>query len=84
MPTIREVVAGYEAVNAWELEERREQLPKLTVEKSIRQYLEMWELVRQISPEAEELFLEQRLSHYQTLHRRMKKAAQVMGRVDQD
>ena len=31
MPTIREVVAGYEAVNAWEMKEGRERLPKLTI-----------------------------------------------------
>jgi hypothetical protein len=84
MPTIREVAAGYEAVNAWELEERRERLPRLTVEESIRQYLELWNLARETSPEAEEIFLEQRLACYQTLHRRMEKAAQVMGRVGQD
>lgn len=84
MPTIREVVAGYEAVNAWELEERRERLPLLTVEESIRQYLELWKLARSISPEAEEIFLEQRLAHYQALHRRIEKAAQVMGRVSED
>jgi hypothetical protein len=84
MPSVREIVAGYEAVNAWEQEEKRRQLPTLTIEESIRHYLDMWDLVRSISPEAEDLFLEQRLAHYRTLHRRMTKAAQVMGRVDQD
>jgi hypothetical protein len=84
MPSVREIVAGYEAVNAWEQEEKRRRLPTLTIEESIRQYLDMWDLAMKISPEAEAFFLEQRLAHYQTLHRRMRKAAQVMGRVDQD
>ncbi len=84
MPTIREIVSGYEAVNAWERQERRARLARLTLESSIRRYLEMWDLARRIAPEAEALFWERRLAHYQTLHRKREKAIQVMGRVGQD
>jgi hypothetical protein len=84
MPTLQEILAGYEAANAWELEEERSRLPKLTIEESVRQYLEMWDLAHHVSPDAEACFLEERLAHYQELHRRMEKAAKVMGRVSQD
>lgn len=84
MLTVRDVVAGHIAVNAWELEERRARLSRMSVEESVRQYLEMWDLARQISPDAEAIFSDQRAAHYKMLHRRMEKAALVMGRVDQN
>ena len=32
MPTLREVLAGYERFNEWEREEQRRELPKLSIE----------------------------------------------------
>ena len=84
MPTLREIVAGYEAANAWEREEERRRLPTLTVEESVRQYLEMWDLAQQVSPDAEAVFLEERMVHYEKLHHKLQRAARVMGPVDQD
>lgn len=84
MPTLREILAGYELANAWEREEERTRLPRLTVDESVRQYLEMCEWVQRIAPEAESVFLEERLAHYEWLHRQMEKAALVMGRVGQN
>ena len=84
MPTLRDIVAGYATVNAWEREEERKRLPNLTIEESVRQYLDTWDLAHYVSPEAEALFLEERLAHYETLHRKMQGAAQVMGRVAQN
>ena len=84
MPTLRDIVAGYATANAWEREEERKRLPKLTIEESVRQYLDTWDLAHYVSPEAEALFLEERLAHYETLHRKMERAARVMGRVGQD
>jgi hypothetical protein len=63
VPTLQEILTGYELVNAWEREEERERLPRLSVEESVRQYIDMWELARRLSPEAESVFLEERLAH---------------------
>jgi hypothetical protein len=35
MLNLRDLIAGYNALNAWELEEKRRRLPLLTVEESI-------------------------------------------------
>lgn len=81
VPTMREILAGYELANAWEREEARERLPRLSVEESVRQYLELLEMTRRVAPEAESCFLAERMTHYETLHHKMEKAAAVMGRV---
>jgi hypothetical protein len=81
MPNLKEIVAGYELANAWEREEERERLPRLSVEESVRQYFELLEMTKRLAPEAEACFLEERLARYEALHRRMEKAAAVMGRV---
>jgi len=59
---LKDIVAGHEMVNAWELEEERRRLPALTIEEAARQYFELWEMARRVSPEAEELFLEERMA----------------------
>jgi hypothetical protein len=82
MPTLREILAGYEAANAWEQGEEERELPALTVETSIRQYIELHDFARQVAPDAEEFYLNERLAHYEELHRKLEKAAKVMGRVD--
>ena len=79
MPTLREIVAGYELANARERDEERQRLPRLSVEESVRQYVELLEMVRKIAPDAESCFLAERLAHYEALHRRMEEAATVMG-----
>jgi Ser/Thr protein kinase RdoA (MazF antagonist) len=78
-PTIREILAGYQAVNEREREEARERLPRLTVEESIRRYLEMHALARRVAPDAERIFAEQRKAYYIRLHERLKFAARKMG-----
>ncbi|MDY7080520.1 MAG: nucleotidyltransferase [Chloroflexota bacterium] len=78
-PTIREILAGYRAVNEREREEARERLPRLTVEESVRQYLWMRNLARRVAPDAERFFVEQRKAHYVRLHERLKRAARKMG-----
>ena len=84
MPTLREIVAGYELANAWEREEERRRLPELSVEESVRQYLEMWELARYVSPEAEAVFWDERCAHYEALHAAFEQAAQERIDVGQD
>ena len=84
MPSVQEILAGYERTNAWEHEEERQRLPELTPEEGIRRYLEMWELVQQLAPEAESVFRQERMARYEYLHSQMERAAQAMGRVHQD
>ena len=81
MPTLREILAGYAEASAWEREEERQRLPRLSVENSIRQYLDMCDWVQEIAPGTEAMFLEEKLAHYAALHDRLEKAAKVMGRV---
>ncbi len=78
-PTIREILAGYQAVNEREREEARERLPRLTVEESVRRYLWMRALARRVAPDAERIFVKQRKAHYARLHERLKRAARRMG-----
>jgi hypothetical protein len=77
-------LAGYEMVNAWELEEERRRLCALTVEEAARQHFETWEMARCVSPEAEESSIEERMAHYEALHRKLEKVVEVMGCADWD
>jgi hypothetical protein len=45
-PTAREVIAGYQRFNEWELAERRRELPRLAVEDALRQFFELCRLAR--------------------------------------
>jgi len=81
MPNLQDLIAGYNVLNAWELEEKRDRLPQLTVEESLRQYLEMCGLVQHVSPEAEAIFLPRRMARYEALYRKLERAAEAMGRV---
>ena len=78
-PTIREILAGYQAVNEREREEARERLPRLTVEESVHQYLRMRALARRVAPDTEHIFAEQRKAHYIQLRERLRRAARRMG-----
>ncbi len=84
MPTIREILAGYRAVNEREREESRERLLRLTVEESVRQYLWMRTLAHRVAPNVEHVFAEQRKAHYIRLHERLKFAARKMGNEPAD
>jgi hypothetical protein len=56
---IRERLRGYAVFNAWEVGEALESLPSLTVEESVRQYLDLCRLARALAPDAPLVFLEQ-------------------------
>ncbi len=58
-PTLREVLAGYQRFNRWELEEQGLRLPGLSIEESLTQYFELCSLVRALAPEAQDWFLEE-------------------------
>jgi Ser/Thr protein kinase RdoA (MazF antagonist) len=78
MPTIREILAGYQAVNEREREELRRRLPRLTVGESLRQYLRMRALTHRVAPDLERSFVEQHKAHYIQLHERFERAARGM------
>jgi hypothetical protein len=78
-PTLREVVAGYERFNTWELEEQRRELPHLTVEESLRQFFELSNLARALAPDADRVFLGQDKIHWIALRERLQRVAEAMG-----
>lgn len=43
---VRERLRGLAAFNEWELEEERESLPRLTVEESVRRFLDLCSLAQ--------------------------------------
>jgi hypothetical protein len=62
--TLREVLEGYRRFNAWELEEQKSALQKLSVEESMRQYFELCDLARALAPDAAHVFLKQNGAHW--------------------
>lgn len=77
MPTIREILAGYQEANEREREELCHRLPRLTVE-SLRQYLRMCALARRTAPDLERSFAKQHKMYYIQLHERLERAARGM------
>lgn len=78
MPTIREILAGYQEANEREREELCHRLPRLTVDQSVRQYLRMRALVRRAVPDLERSFAKQHKMYYIQLHERLERAARGM------
>lgn len=68
MPTIREILVGYQAVNEREREDMRQRLSRLTVDESLRQYLRLRALARRVAPGLERVFVEQRKAYYVQAH----------------
>ncbi|MFC1974832.1 hypothetical protein ACFLXQ_00360 [Chloroflexota bacterium] len=56
-PTLREVLAGYNQFNVWEVEERKKTLPQLAVEESLSEYFELCELPPRWLPTQHRYFL---------------------------
>ena len=48
---LREKLEGYRAFNEWEEEEERRTLPLLSVEESVRQFLELQAFMRLLAPD---------------------------------
>ncbi len=78
-PMLREILEGYRRFNAWELEEWKRELPRLTVEESLAQFFELCDLTRTLAPDAERIFLEQDEAHWITLRERLQRAAKMMA-----
>jgi hypothetical protein len=76
--TLREVLEGYRRFNAWELEEQKSALQKLSVEESVRQYFELCDLARALAPDAEQIFLEQHKVHWVVRRKKFQRLAKAM------
>lgn len=72
VPTLREVIAGYQRFNEWEMTERRRELPSLCVEDALRQFFELCSFVRPFrpDPQTDEKAIEQKQQPWITLYRR--------------
>ena len=79
IPTLREIMEGYKRFNAWELEEQKRELPRLTVEESLTQFFELCDVARTLAPDTERIFLEQDKAHWVALRKRLQRAAKVMN-----
>ncbi len=77
--TLREVLEGYKRFNAWELEEQKSALPKLSVEESLRQYFELCALVRALAPNSDRAFLEKNTAGWIARRKKLQRLAKVMG-----
>ena len=77
-PTLRQVLEGYRRFNAWEIEEQRKTLPRLSVEESLTQFFELCDLAHDLAPDVEQIFFAQDQAHWIALRAKMQRAAQKM------
>jgi hypothetical protein len=77
--TIKEWAAEYRRIDEAELEDLRQRLPLEPAERSIRSYLSLCEFVVKLSPDAREVFAEERRQYYLGLEARIRKAAERWG-----
>jgi len=78
IPTIKELLAGYEAFNTWELEQQPRELQRLTLEEGLTQYFELSGLAQVQASGARADFLAQEERHWVDLHRKLQKAHRAM------
>jgi len=69
-PHLREVIAGYERFNEWEMTERRRDLPSLSVEEALCQFFELSSLALRFRPnlQNDENAIEQKQRPWITLY----------------
>jgi hypothetical protein len=77
--TIKEWAAEYRRIDEANLEDLKQRLPSEPVERSIRSYLNLCEFMVKLSPDAREVFAEERRRHYLELEARIRKAAERWG-----
>lgn len=79
MLTVKEWAEEYRLINEAKQEDLKRRLPQESAEESIRKYLDLCALVVKLSPEAREVFAEERRQHYLALEARLKQAARKWG-----
>jgi len=81
MMTIKEWAEEYRTINEAEREDLKRRLPQEPVEKSLRDYLALCEFLVKLSPDAREVFADERRQHYLKLERIIREAARSFGHV---
>ena len=76
---LQQMLAGYAQFNEWEAAEQARILPQLTIEESINQYIELWELSRTFAPNAKDEFLEQNKRHWSAMRRKYERILRKMN-----
>lgn len=75
----QERLRGWAEFNEWELQERRKKLPRLTVEQSVRQFVDLCRLARCLAPDASKIFREKNIAHRVDMRARFKRVAERLG-----
>jgi hypothetical protein len=73
--TVQEWAAEYRLINLAEREMLKQELPLIPPGKGAQRYFRLCEFLTKLSPEAREVFAEERREHYLALEVRLKKAA---------
>jgi hypothetical protein len=81
-PTARQLLQGYARFNAWEREEEKRELPRLTMEEGLAQFFELCEMARALAPNAAQEFLAQDTAHWIALRKKLGRAAKVMNNAN--
>jgi len=76
---VQERLRGWAEFNKWELQEDRDKLPRLTVEQSVRQFVDLCHLARRLAPDASEIFREKNIAHRVDMRARFKRIAERLG-----
>ncbi|MEW6093393.1 MAG: hypothetical protein AB1531_05440 [Chloroflexota bacterium] len=77
--TIKEWAAAYRANNEAEREMLKQELPLMPPKDGILRYFRLCEFLVRLSPDAREVFADERRRHYLDLEERLRKAAKRLG-----
>ena len=75
---VRQRLQGYRLYNEWEQQAESERLPQLTIEASVQQYLALQSLMRQLAPDAQQIFFEESLAERVEWRKTFKRIATAM------
>ena len=74
---VRKKLRGHRIYNEWEQLEERRLLPRVTIQESVRQYLELRNLMRRLAPDAQQFFFEDNLAHHVRVRSRFRRIARA-------
>jgi hypothetical protein len=75
MPTLKEVLEGYERFNVWEADEKARTLPQMPIKESVTQFFQLCLLAQSLNPDAGARFLQQDKAHWLDLLRKRRQIA---------
>jgi len=76
---VQERLRGWAEFNEWELQKDREKLSRLTVEQSVRQFVDLCRLARCLAPDVSEVFREENIAHRVDMRAKFKRIAERLG-----